>query len=177
MLWSVPRMHIAPGPVTPGCFCQSFSVKLNSNAVNCWGSPVTPEISMGSGPPWFDGTGVHWVRNTSVYWWVWCARPWNPYSPGSRCPSALPGWGRTPLVGSAEWVCVLHFLWVRTKGSYKRIRDPPTPSGELPTRDWSSNSPGRTPFLPCNSCTHSCRTEVGFPSHAFSVITQEKTLF
>lgn len=30
----MPRMHRAPGPVTTGCFCQSFPVKLNSNAVN-----------------------------------------------------------------------------------------------------------------------------------------------
>lgn len=41
----MPRIHRASGPVTMGCLCHSFLVKLTSasTTVSCWDPPVTPE--------------------------------------------------------------------------------------------------------------------------------------
>ena len=58
---SVPRMHGASGPVTMGCFCHPFPVRLTSasNTDSCWDPPVTTEIQMGSVPIYLDGIRVH----------------------------------------------------------------------------------------------------------------------
>jgi len=57
----MPRMQGASGPVTMGCFCHSFPVRLPSasNAVSRWDPPVTPEIQMDSDPLKSDGIKVH----------------------------------------------------------------------------------------------------------------------
>jgi len=50
--WPIPSIHRASGPVTMGCFCHSFAVRLTSasNTLSSWDSPVTPELQRDSDP-------------------------------------------------------------------------------------------------------------------------------
>lgn len=79
------------------------------------------------------------------------------------CLFPPPGQRQGPLVGINKWVCVIHFLQVRIRSFHEKIRNPPTPSGELPTGDWSRTLLGEPPVFPCNSCTCSSSIVVGFP--------------
>jgi len=57
----MPRIQGASGPVTMGCISNLSPVKLasDSSTDNSWHHPVTPEIQMGSMPPYPDGISVH----------------------------------------------------------------------------------------------------------------------
>lgn len=119
------------------CFCDLFPVRLTlaSNRVSCWHCPALPETQMVSALC----SSVCW--SLQLLLWVCCARSSNSHSPLNPAVSFLHlAGGRASLV--LVVVFTVYSLLVNASQSPLKIKSKSSssaPSGELPTRDWSSN--------------------------------------
>lgn len=67
---SMPRIHGASGLVTIGAFASPVKLVPASNRHNCWDSPVTPEIQVGSMPLYPDVIRVPYAQMSNKDFYV-----------------------------------------------------------------------------------------------------------